>query len=606
MKQQSLVSTAYAVPETGETIRPMSPVRDARFAERWSKVFFWTVVSIAGFLAAFVFPFLFPLKQAVFSPAYTVGGNNRVGAFAVAAVAMLTAAACLRFSIGPRGLRVTTATAGPGRPQLWLSVGIVVTFSAVLSILVVRSGLYYADAGYFITQLRSGLVFHRALYREVEFAYGPLLYLWPAMAVRALGHFGWSLKAAYMASLVLLEALGTVLLYWTVAAMPMSRRMKMIAFALLVVLTLDPQAGLNYTAFRFILPTFGLVFLSKQQRLSRAAMAAFFTAALNFAVSPELGVAFTAGAICYGLYLAMTANRRWLVVSASSIVGAACFGVAMGPEYFRTMAEFAKGGYNEILAPGPHIYVLLACAVILAPMAVAAALRDGWRQKASGRMVQAGLLLGIFVVGLAMLAPALGRCDPLHVSFNGWALFLLACIAVDQMGKTGHRAWLTVAVLFCVYTLGQEYMLEKGSLVRVLLHRPDPFEDADLPRLIAATNGQRIAFPVSQAGALIDTLTAKNLYEPQYLCIPAIDAHAEQRTVQDMRRANYALIPNDGKTVGENEIHNVGMRYHLRLNYRYKARRKPYLQGALTVAELQQHWQPQGVYGSYTLYRKIN
>src|ERR1700712_1855244 len=74
-------------------------------SERMRQVGFWTVVLVATFFAAFVFPFLFPLKQAVFSPAYTVGGNNRVGALAVAVVSVLTAAACLRLPAASRGLR---------------------------------------------------------------------------------------------------------------------------------------------------------------------------------------------------------------------------------------------------------------------------------------------------------------------------------------------------------------------------------------------------------------------------------------------------------------------------------------------------------------------
>ena len=66
------------------------------------------------------------------------------------------------------------------------------------------------------------------------------------------------------------------------------------------------------------------------------------------------------------------------------------------------------------------------------------------------------------------------------------------------------------------------------------------------------------------------------------------------------------MVPNGVELVGENEIDNVGMRYHMRLNYKYRARREPFRQGAITVAELQQHWQPVGIYGSYTLYRKLS
>ena len=236
--------------------RSMLPVRGT--TGRLRTAFFWSVVLATTFIAAFVFPFLFPLKQAVFSPAYTAGGNNRLGALAVAVVALLTTVACLRWPGVLKGLHRPAISAGPSRRHLFLAIAVVTVFSTVLGVLAVRSGTYYADSGYFITQLRSGLVFHRALYREVEFAYGRcctcgLLYLFERSLL-----LEWSITAGYMASLVAMEAVGTLMLYWTVSALPMSGRMKTIAFALLVLLTLDPQAGLNYTAFRFILPTFSM------------------------------------------------------------------------------------------------------------------------------------------------------------------------------------------------------------------------------------------------------------------------------------------------------------------------------------------------------------
>ena len=73
-----------------------------------------------------------------------------------------------------------------------------------------------------------------------------------------------------------------------------------------------------------------------------------------------------------------------------------------------------------------------------------------------------------------------------------------------------------------------------------------------------------------------------------------------------MRRANFAMAPDTLARVTENKINNNGLRYHMRFNYKYTARRKPFLQGALTVAELQRHWRPVGVFGSYTLYQKVD
>ena len=61
------------------------------------QAFFWLAVAAITFFAAFILPFAFPLKDAVYSPAYTAGGNNRVGALAVSVVGIIVAFICWRF-----------------------------------------------------------------------------------------------------------------------------------------------------------------------------------------------------------------------------------------------------------------------------------------------------------------------------------------------------------------------------------------------------------------------------------------------------------------------------------------------------------------------------
>lgn len=88
---------------------------------------------------------------------------------------------------------------------MWAGAAAVTMYAAVLGALMVRNGMYYADAGYFLTQLRTGLVFHAKLYRDVEFAYGPLMYYWPAFFLRALGLLHVSAETAYVVALCAME-----------------------------------------------------------------------------------------------------------------------------------------------------------------------------------------------------------------------------------------------------------------------------------------------------------------------------------------------------------------------------------------------------------------
>ncbi|MGI4758359.1 MAG: hypothetical protein ACRYGF_16100 [Janthinobacterium lividum] len=564
---------------------------------------FWLAVALAAFLGTFVLPFFFPLKVPVFSPVYTAGGNNRVGAIALACVGVLATLLCWRFRYFAEPVpQQAGEDRQPARRWMWAAMAVVTLYAAGLGVMMVRSGMYYADAGYFLTQLRSGLIFHKTLYRDVEFAYGPLMYYWPACFLRVLGLAHVSATAAYVVSLCVMEAVGTAMLFYTVCAMPMRRNMKIAAFLLLAIVTLDPQEGLNYTAFRFVCSIATLVLLTRQRRVASAGLVAAAGALFNFAVSPEMGVAFVAAACVYGGYRALVGGARWLVPAVAAVAGSGLFAMLVGADYFRTLKEFANGGYNMLLEPAPHIYLLLFCAVGLAPAVVAAALAG--RHEDGVPAAGTGLLLGVYIAGLALLPAALGRCDPLHVSYNGWPIFLLSFVALDRMRLPARRIGLAVALLFCTYSVMQEYALGSGPISKMVLQRPDPYEDVDLSRLQQALGGRRVSFPWYTPLRASNALTAAGEYQPLYLCILAVDAHAEQRTIDDVRQGDFLLAPNFTKRASQNAINNVGMKYRLRFGYRYKQRHEPYLQGALLVRELEANWRDVGTFGSYELYHK--
>ena len=203
-----------------------------------------------------------------------------------------------------------------------------------------------------------------------------------------------------------------------------------------------------------------------------------------------------------------------------------------------------------------------------------------------------------------MLPAALGRCDPLHVSFNGWPLFLLGVVALDRTRASARRVGFVLALLFCGYAVVQEYALGSGPVRQLVTQRPGRLENVDLPRLKAAVQGEAVSFPWYPPLQAADALTAVGEYQPLYLCIPAVDAASEQRTVLDMRKAQYVMVPNTFARVAENKIYNTGMWYRLRFGYRYKERHAPYFQGQLLMQDIEQHWQRVGTFGSYDLYQQ--
>ncbi len=574
--------------------------------------FFWIVAALVTAFCAFVLPFFFPRNQPVLSASYTAGDNNRVAAVAVAGVMVAVLFVCWWWRIGV-SREDKDASLEPGEAletnsalgRRWLGWAILaaVLFTAVLGGLVLRAHIFWGDEGYFLNRLRTGLILHRPIYTGFEFSYGPLLYKWPLTFVRALMPLGLSMSAAYLVSLAAIQVLGLALLFYVLQALPMRRGLKATLFALLTLGFLTPLLGINYSVFRFILPFAGVVWLSRQTQVGAAALVAVVAEMVELGCSPEMGMAFGAAVAIYGLYRALTAGKRWLWVSGVAIL---CTFVGRGS--LLTMAKFANGEFNLIVEPLPHMLVFLVAAVALAPLAVATALRtandDQTHRDQAGR--DAGMLLGIFVASVGLLPVALGRCDPIHVLFNGVGLYLLSFVAIDKASPRWRTAWIVVFAGVVLLTQAVNFGVYKGNFNAVLRRTPARGDEGiDLGRLEAAVGSGGIAIPIYAPQTVVDDLTRSGQIRPGYFSGLGWDAAAEQRTIDDMRQAEFALVPTQTVLFTE-DMDNTRIKRILRLGYIYRQRRPPFVVGLMIERELAEHWKAVGRFGSYTLYRRIS
>jgi hypothetical protein len=572
----------------------------------WLPVF-WIVVAVLTAFCAFVLPFFFPRDQPVLSASYTAGDNNRVAAIAVAAVLCAVLLACWWWRIGAgrrpssdaqTALDATVAHKLERDQRLsrrWLLAAIVaaVLFTGALGWLVTRAHIFWGDEGYFLNRLRAGLVFHRPLYSGFEFSYGPILYWWPAAFVLALGALGVSMPAAYMASLAAIQALGLALLFYVVQALPIRRWLKASLFALLSFGFLTPLLGINYSAFRFVLPFAGVVWLSRQRRIAAAVIVAVAAEAIELASSPEMGMAFGAAVVVYGVYRAIVSRPAWIWVSAAAGVTA-----LVGRGSLITMARFAKGEFNLIVEPLPHMIVFLISAVALAPLAVAVAVRNERRN--------AGMLLAMFVASIGLLPVVMGRCDPIHVLFNGLGFYLLSFVAIDRAPRRWRNLWVAAVTAVVLLTQLVNFATYRVPFRTVLRRTPgDASDGIDMAQLEAAIGNGTVAVPVYAPQTVVNDLTGSGQYRPNYFSGLGWDRAAEQRTVADMRQTQFALLPTQPVYFTE-AIDNTRIKRILRLGYVYRQRREPFVVGYGIEAELKQHWHPVGQFGSFTLYRKIS
>jgi hypothetical protein len=468
-------------------------------------------------------------------------------------------------------------------------------FTGVLGWLAVRTHIYWGDAGYFYNQLRSGLVLHRTLYSGFEFPYGPLLYAWPAAFVIALRPLDVGMGPAYMVALGALQLPGLGLLFYVLQALPMRRSLKLAALLLMTLGALVPLLGINYAVLRFVLPFAALVWLARQPRLVSALAIAGLGEMAQCAASPEMGMAFAAGVVTLSVYRALTEGRRWLWLPLAVLAGAEFFARLVGHDYFLTFGRFAHGEYNLIVEPLPHLLLLTLAAVALAPLAVAGAVRV--------RSPRAGMLLGIFAAALTLLAPALGRCDPIHAFFNGLGLYLLAFVAVDAAPPAWRKAWVVAFALIIVLTQAVNFKVYKDEL-RTALHRsvPDPDQGIDVAALERTLGGSPVTAPFLAPQHVLDELTTAGLYDPVYSST-LWDLKAEQEEIAQIRQSTFALAPTVPVHAME-EIDNTRIKRIERLGFVYRERNPPFYVGPPIYQELADHWVPVGRFGAFTLYRR--
>jgi len=586
---------AYAV--LGTAGREDCTQRPGQLAlHRRPRVVFWCAVAIASALGVFVLPFGFPRAVPTFSNSYAYGFNNSIAQlFAVCASAVVLVALWMRRD----GRRPPEGQTGGKMPLAWLCCASLaaVAFTAVLGVRVVQANIFYSDASHIMTQLGRVMRDHAVLYRDVEYPYGPILFYWPAGMQLAFTRIGLSSGAAYMTTLASMQVLGLCMAFSILQWLPLTRRLRGLALFLFTFATLTPLLGLNYTLLRFLLPH--ALFLAILRCQSLPAQAGLFLAgevvALGF--SPEIGVAFLGGAVCYAVYRAFISGPSWVIAALSPFAGSALFAAIMGREYFSVMGRFAIGAFNLIVAPDFHILVLLTAAIALSPIAVAGYLQT--------RHPRAAAMVGFYIISLGMFAPALGRCDSLHTFFGGLGVYLLSLAAVSGVGSRPARMWVVALSLAIVCSQVEDFVHYRDILHDIFFGRTDE-EVLDVSLLEPLTHGQRIAAPVMIPQRASQELIRLGQLQPSYFVYlgGVWDDAAERRKIDDMRHAPFALIPDWDYRTTHDEIDKSRQMPLLHVPIRYRMRFKPWVQGSTLAREIRDHWTWQGSVGDYSVYRQ--
>lgn len=480
--------------------------------------------------------------------------------------------------------------------------------TSLLSWLIVRRGVHYWDPSYFIDRMQAAVYHHLRPYTDLEFPYGPLLFYLPVVACRLLRPMGWSDIAAYYACYVCLATVGVGVLFYVLDELPLSLPWKRIGFLVLVTQAPSLDMGINYTLFRFLIP-FGL-FLWAVKRISVPGLMLVSSVAvfLALSVSPEMGIAITAGLLAYFVLKFWKGERLFLIAVVGPVTGFAVFLLLFGRGPLATLGQFGHGVFNFVVQPLFYILVLLVALIWFAPQAVASNLA---RQGGDLRIP------ALYIIALSLLPAALGRADPMHVMSDGMGFYLLSMLVIHYQRKWVRTVWVGSLLVACSVTQVVTAMDFKVML-HALLPRtaelyarqgqaPDwfdsPSQSIDLLRLQARVGNAKIFVPVPVAATVEKQLRASGLTSPDYYfyMVGVWDEQAELRKVRDMDAFKFALLRNRPIQYWETPDWQAQA---LGGGFKSKITQPVYKAGNLMTADLQQNWAPRQTFGEYVLYER--
>lgn len=608
----------------------------AEAAARYPRAALVLTLAVAG-LCIFVLPLVVPVRPTdTISTSYLAGFNNTVATLSAAGISVLT----LLFTLKTRHRTARVADKKiPHDDKLSLPylAGVILVSAAVLALcgrfVAASHNRYLGDAGYFIEQATVRLCTGRSLYTQLEFAYGPLLLL-PIVWLSRLLHL--SVVAAYYLALVLEESAGLALLAYVLNALPIRGSLRKAALLLLAFGCITVHLGLNYTLLRFVTPYALLLLATSAESPWLCALLLSLSEVLALLVSPELGLALSIGILTFGGLRAWSARATagwrqawpWFATAAIPLAVLATLLLTLGRSYLRMAASFSQGAFNLPVGPYPHLLVFLFALVWLVPLGLGRFMH--LRDPASARV------FAVYATGLAFLPAALGRCDPLHVMFDGIGILLLGFFAVSRSSRRVRHAWVAAVALLMLWDhfvnerlfslrtteIARQAVMPhlpatlRHTLILAMAHRdpglahllaeprqPDFY--LDTAALDAVVGKAPIATPIEISPLVEDQLRTSGHWSPGYYAfwVDMMNTAAEGRSIAEANAHRWMLLPADWKA-DRLSLHLPGMAGIFQgYDLHYRLRNPiPYQPGVAFLANLHRQWTPVRQFGPYMLY----
>jgi hypothetical protein len=290
-------------------------------------------------------------------------------------------------------------------------------------------------------------------------------------------------------------------------------------------------------------------------------------------------------------------GRAWISAIVAPLLGAGIFLWVAGPHYLDSVRYYSHGDLNLIVEPLGYIILFLIAAVWLVPRMLAGAFRQD--------RPEAVLLASLFGVCLVLLPPAFGRCDPLHVFFNGAGMFMLASVAIGAYSTDVRKLWFFCFACSLIWMQFVNFMLRPDVKRAFGFDRGKPPQNwIDMSQLESIVGGAKISVPFWVPLGVENELKLSGHFLPdrESFNLLVTNPDAEKARTVRMDQAHWALIPAKDflyRETPSNTSRMLGIGYDF-----YPKRRQPYVYGAILNEELQTHWTPVASLGDWIVYRQ--
>ena len=544
------------------------------------KVFLLSVFVVFSCYVIFALPYSFPNKNETASLSYAFGFNNKVSIIGTL-MAIFLAYIALPFLRLTRSFPMPTIFTPknkvglPGQKEklFWLYVSIYILIS-IFCFSVFNNPNFHGEDDFFIRNIDL-LQMGKIPYKDFWYHFGPALIYIPLFIKKIISLFEISTRTSYYIFHGLVSLFGLYMLYYLINKFDIEQKYKNLIFAIIALLQINFQMGVQYTVFRTLLPFYFIFLLNDclTSDLKTTSIISNFKLFIlpslllivTFSFFIEVGVAFSMALAVY-LFAASFAmkSRKIFFIFCFSLASVLLLVPFLPQSIFYGIFNYIGGGQSFPVFPSPPVLIYLFSLLYSIPIL--------FKTENTNNSMPTSISYATLCVFL--MPGAFGRGDPGHIFFYGIGTFIATAAILARTSPKAFKAYMaTFTVIFALSLSLGAYSVSAGKVTASLYSKYGKYFFSDEQvikyagmlgmnkqktlRLIeyektfsntnfsVLNNYPSLATPLLIDNNLYHYLIVNGKFIPEYyLYTINIDNENQlRRKIEDLNRNDYVIVP---------------------------------------------------------------